>query len=59
MAGLAAEFAPRLHATVVRGGATRQESVERAFAAVPAACDAAFVHDGARPMIVPPTFARR
>jgi len=51
MAALAAEFAPRLQATVVRGGATRQESVERALAAVPARCDAAFVHDGARPLV--------
>jgi len=51
LAALAAEFAPRLQATVVRGGPTRQESVERALAAVPGHCDAAFVHDGARPLV--------
>ncbi|MBD5655835.1 MAG: 2-C-methyl-D-erythritol 4-phosphate cytidylyltransferase [Candidatus Eremiobacteraeota bacterium] len=51
MAAVAAEFAPRLRTTVVRGGATRQESVERALAAVPSSCDAAFVHDGARPLV--------
>ncbi len=33
------------------GGATRQESVARALAAVPAHCDAVFVHDGARPLV--------
>ncbi|MBC5799338.1 MAG: 2-C-methyl-D-erythritol 4-phosphate cytidylyltransferase [Candidatus Eremiobacteraeota bacterium] len=49
---LAREFAPRLRAMVVAGGATRQESVARALAAVPDRCDAVFVHDGARPLLV-------
>ncbi|GAC1302528.1 MAG: 2-C-methyl-D-erythritol 4-phosphate cytidylyltransferase [Vulcanimicrobiaceae bacterium] len=51
MRELAAAYASRLACTVVRGGATRQQSVRRALAAVPAACDAAFVHDGARPLV--------
>ncbi len=51
MHALAAEFAPRLACVVVRGGATRQHSVRSALAHVPARCDAAFVHDGARPLI--------
>ncbi|MBD5633183.1 MAG: 2-C-methyl-D-erythritol 4-phosphate cytidylyltransferase, partial [Candidatus Eremiobacteraeota bacterium] len=37
---------------VVLGGATRRESVRNALAAVPEACDAAFVHDGARPLVL-------
>ncbi|GAC1396167.1 MAG: 2-C-methyl-D-erythritol 4-phosphate cytidylyltransferase [Vulcanimicrobiaceae bacterium] len=48
---LAARYAPALRATVVRGGATRQASVRNALAAVSAAADAAFVHDGARPLV--------
>jgi len=51
LASLAREHAPRLRATVVRGGVTRQESVRRALAAVSSACEAAFVHDGARPLV--------
>jgi 2-C-methyl-D-erythritol 4-phosphate cytidylyltransferase len=51
MEGLAREFAPRLRTVVVCGGKTRQQSVENALAAVPAWCDAAFVHDGARPLV--------
>ena len=51
MAELAHEYAPRLRAAVVSGGETRQRSVERALDAVPASCDAAFVHDGARPLV--------
>ncbi len=51
MADLARTYAPELHATVVRGGATRQGSVRNALAAVPPACDAVFVHDGARPLV--------
>ena len=53
MAALAAHFAPRFETTVVSGGATRQESVRLALAAVPAHCDAAFIHDGARPLVQP------
>jgi 2-C-methyl-D-erythritol 4-phosphate cytidylyltransferase len=51
MAALAAEYAPRLACVVVRGGASRQESAWRALSAVPARCDAAFIHDGARPLV--------
>jgi 2-C-methyl-D-erythritol 4-phosphate cytidylyltransferase len=49
---LAAEYAPRLHAVVVAGGATRRASVANALAAVAARCDAVLVHDGARPLAV-------
>jgi 2-C-methyl-D-erythritol 4-phosphate cytidylyltransferase len=51
MAELARVHAPRLHARVVAGGATRRESTANALAAVPAACDGVFVHDGARPLV--------
>lgn len=51
LAALAAEYAPRLAAVVVAGGATRQQSVENALAAVPAECDAVLIHDGARPLV--------
>jgi 2-C-methyl-D-erythritol 4-phosphate cytidylyltransferase len=54
MASVAAAYAPRVSATVVRGGATRQESVWHALCAVPARCEAAFVHDGARPLVLAP-----
>ena len=43
--------APRFAPRVVRGGATRQESVFNALTAVPQACDAVLVHDGARPLV--------
>jgi 2-C-methyl-D-erythritol 4-phosphate cytidylyltransferase len=52
MASLAATYAPRLRARVVRGGATRRESVFAALEAVPERCDAALVHDGARPLVL-------
>ncbi len=51
MGALAQTYAPRLRCAIVRGGTTRQESVTHALAAVPAGCDAAFVHDGARPLV--------
>ncbi len=51
MAELARTFAPRLATRVVAGGATRRESTHNAVAAIPAACDGAFVHDGARPLV--------
>ncbi|MDQ2908010.1 MAG: 2-C-methyl-D-erythritol 4-phosphate cytidylyltransferase [Candidatus Eremiobacteraeota bacterium] len=51
MQALASEFAPRLRTAIVAGGATRQESVERALAAIPSGCDAVFIHDGARPLV--------
>jgi 2-C-methyl-D-erythritol 4-phosphate cytidylyltransferase len=52
MAALAAEYAPRLSSIVVRGGATRQQSARCALEAVPSRCDAAFIHDGARPLVL-------
>lgn len=52
MGALAAEYAPRLSCVVVTGGATRQESARLALEAVPARCDAAFIHDGARPLVL-------
>ncbi len=52
MRDLAAVHAARLRTTVVLGGNSRRESVRRALAAVPAGCDAAFVHDGARPLVL-------
>lgn len=51
MASVAERFAPRLRTVVTGGGATRQDSVRAALAAVGAGCDAAFVHDGARPLV--------
>ncbi|MGP6156950.1 MAG: 2-C-methyl-D-erythritol 4-phosphate cytidylyltransferase [Vulcanimicrobiaceae bacterium] len=51
MRQLAAAFAPRLTTSVVAGGATRQESVRNALAAVPGRCDAVLIHDGARPLV--------
>jgi 2-C-methyl-D-erythritol 4-phosphate cytidylyltransferase len=53
MMELAAEFAPRLAVRVVPGGATRQDSVRAALGALPERCSATFVHDGARPLILP------
>ena len=51
MASLAREYAARLNVRVVAGGATRRESTKNALDAVPASCDGAFVHDGARPLV--------
>ena len=44
-------LAPKHEARVVRGGATRQESVYNGLRAVSETCDAVFVHDGARPLV--------
>jgi 2-C-methyl-D-erythritol 4-phosphate cytidylyltransferase len=51
MRALCAQLAPQLPARVVRGGATRQQSVHEGLSAVGSACDAVLVHDGARPLI--------
>jgi 2-C-methyl-D-erythritol 4-phosphate cytidylyltransferase len=53
MKALAGHLVRHLAVTVVRGGATRQGSVRAALAALPAECDAVFVHDGARPLVTP------
>ncbi len=42
---------------IVRGGATRQESVARGLAAVPPEASIVLVHDGARPFATPALFA--
>jgi 2-C-methyl-D-erythritol 4-phosphate cytidylyltransferase len=52
MASLAATYAPRLASRVVAGGDTRQESVRKALAALDGDCDAALIHDGARPLVL-------
>jgi len=51
MQRVAATWAQRLSTSVIAGGATRQGSVRAGLAAVPASCDAVFVHDGARPLV--------
>ncbi len=51
MRELALRVAPGCTPRVVRGGATRQESVSQGLEAVSSECDAVFVHDGARPLI--------
>jgi 2-C-methyl-D-erythritol 4-phosphate cytidylyltransferase len=47
------DAAPRMPVTVVEGGAQRQDSVRAGLAALPERCAAAFVHDGARPLVHP------
>ncbi|GAC1348804.1 MAG: 2-C-methyl-D-erythritol 4-phosphate cytidylyltransferase [Vulcanimicrobiaceae bacterium] len=54
MRDIAARYAPRLTCAIVRGGATRRQSVRSALAHVPAHCTAVFVHDGARPLVCAP-----
>ncbi|TAM76928.1 2-C-methyl-D-erythritol 4-phosphate cytidylyltransferase [bacterium] len=51
MAELLSPVAAGKLAAVVPGGLTRQASVARGLAAVPAECDGIFVHDGARPLV--------
>ena len=51
MQALAAELAPGRTVTAVRGGASRQQSVAAGVRAVSSRCRAAFVHDGARPLV--------
>jgi 2-C-methyl-D-erythritol 4-phosphate cytidylyltransferase len=46
-------FARELRPRVVRGGATRQESVRLGVAALPDQCAGILVHDGARPLVRP------
>jgi len=41
------------HATLVTGGATRQESVALGLAALPAEVEVVLVHDAARPLVTP------
>lgn len=51
MRALAARLAPHRTLRVVRGGATRQQSVYEGLRAVTPACENVFVHDGARPLV--------
>lgn len=51
MRELVARVAPEREAQIVRGGATRQESVYKGLCAVNESCDAVLVHDGARPLV--------
>jgi 2-C-methyl-D-erythritol 4-phosphate cytidylyltransferase len=51
MRELLARLAPRFAPRVVRGGATRQQSVYEGLRAVSQACEAVLVHDGARPLV--------
>ena len=48
---LAARLAPERNVLVVAGGATRQSSVRCGLDALPHACDAVLIHDGARPLV--------
>jgi len=49
---------PGLAAAPVEGGATRQESVALALAALPEDLAAVFIHDGARPLATPSLYSR-
>jgi 2-C-methyl-D-erythritol 4-phosphate cytidylyltransferase len=51
MSELCARLAPERTVRVVRGGATRQQSVYEGLSAVSEGCDAVLVHDGARPLV--------
>lgn len=53
---LAAGAAPSARVDAVAGGPTRQESVRRGLAAVPADVERLVVHDAARPLAQPPMF---
>ena len=48
---LCGQIAPQRRWRVVRGGATRQQSVYEGLRAVPDECDDVLVHDGARPLV--------
>jgi 2-C-methyl-D-erythritol 4-phosphate cytidylyltransferase len=52
MRALFARVAPERVPAIVRGGATRQQSVYEGLRALSAQCDGVFVHDGARPLVV-------
>lgn len=51
MRSLLESIGPRCPWSVVAGGASRQESVGKALAAVPDRCNAVLIHDGARPLV--------
>lgn len=49
---VAARLAPARAVRVIDGGSSRQASVCNGLRAVPPRCDATFVHDGARPLVL-------
>jgi 2-C-methyl-D-erythritol 4-phosphate cytidylyltransferase len=51
MQDLAATLVGTREVRIVEGGETRQASVYNGLLAVPKACEAVFVHDGARPLV--------
>jgi 2-C-methyl-D-erythritol 4-phosphate cytidylyltransferase len=51
MSALVRRLAPNLTHCVVRGGELRQDSAREGVMALSDRCDAAFVHDGARPLV--------
>jgi 2-C-methyl-D-erythritol 4-phosphate cytidylyltransferase len=51
MSELLARVAPGCQVHIVRGGATRQQSVHNGLRAVSDSSDAVLVHDGARPLV--------
>jgi 2-C-methyl-D-erythritol 4-phosphate cytidylyltransferase len=51
MRELAARVSPQYQITVVEGGQTRQQSAGIGLNALSTSCEAAFVHDGARPLV--------
>jgi len=53
MSALVRRLAPNLPHRVVRGGELRQDSAREGVMALSDRCEAAFVHDGARPLVTP------
>src|SRR5438270_11698908 len=51
MGEITAQLAQDKRFDIVAGGATRQESVAKGLRLLDNACDAVFVHDGARPLV--------
>ena len=51
MSALFAQFAPHLTPRIVRGGATRQQSVYEGLRAASEELEGVFIHDGARPLV--------
>ena len=51
MRALAERLAPHLPRSVVRGGARRQDSAREGINALSERCEAALIHDGARPLV--------
>ncbi len=55
---IAAGLGCRKVRTVVKGGATRQQSVRAGVEALPAECSYIAIHDGARPLVTGEVFSR-